>query len=106
ASFLYNKVHLQTAGFADPPTEWDEVISQAKKVKEKDIAKSPIILGIAGPGYLEALYSIMVGMNAPQRSYLFDEDLNPIFDDTKSHLFVSLRRFIDDANWLIGVPRE
>ncbi|MDA4136487.1 MAG: ABC transporter substrate-binding protein [Thaumarchaeota archaeon] len=95
AAFMYNKVHLDGAA---PPTEWDEVITQSKKVKAKGIVERPIALDFAGPGYLEALYSIMVGMNPPQASYLFDEDFNPMFDDKKSPLFVTLRWLSDAAN--------
>jgi hypothetical protein len=92
---MYNKVHLN--GDA-PPTEWDDVIVQSKRVKDKGTVKSPIVLDLAGPGYLETLYSLMVGMNPPQPSYLFDEDFNPIFDDQLSPLFVTLKWISDAAN--------
>jgi ABC-type glycerol-3-phosphate transport system substrate-binding protein len=98
SAFVYNSLHLQSAGFDEPPTQWDEVIEQAKKVKEKGLAKAPILLDIGGPGYLEAIYTLMLGMNPPQRSYLFDEDLNPVFDDVRSPFFVMLRWVADAAN--------
>jgi ABC-type glycerol-3-phosphate transport system substrate-binding protein len=95
AAFMYNKVHLDGAA---PPTEWDDVIAQSRRVKDRGTVKSPIVLDLAGPGYLETLYSLMVGMNPPQPSYLFDEDFNPIFDDPRSPLFVTLRWISDAAN--------
>jgi len=95
AAFMYNKVHL---GGEAPPKEWDEVVSQALKVKQKGTVERPLALGIAGPGYFEALYTIMLGMNSPRKTYLFDEDLNPLFDDPKSPLFIALRWLSDAAN--------
>src|SRR5581483_1191860 len=52
-------------------------------------------LGLAGPGYVEAIYSLMLGMSPPQSSYLFDDDMNPIFDDRNSQLYVMLRWLLD-----------
>ncbi|MGA2665791.1 MAG: hypothetical protein ABSF83_12705, partial [Nitrososphaerales archaeon] len=95
AAFMYNRVHLAGEG---PPTEWDEVIALSKKVKQRGAIDRPIALDFAGPGYLEALYSIMLGLNPPQKSYLFDEDLEPLFDDPRSPLFVTLRWLSDAAN--------
>jgi ABC-type glycerol-3-phosphate transport system substrate-binding protein len=95
AAFMYNKLHLDGEA---APKEWDELISRSVKLKKKGKVEWPIALDFAGPGYLEALYSLMVGMNPPQPSYLFDETFEPLFDDPKSPLFVTLRWISDAAN--------
>jgi ABC-type glycerol-3-phosphate transport system substrate-binding protein len=95
AAFMYNRKHLESAGLGEAPKEWDELVSHAKKVKAMGINEFPLVLGLSGPGYIEALYSLMLGMNPKQSSYLFDEDFNTLFDDEKSSLFVTLRWAID-----------
>jgi multiple sugar transport system substrate-binding protein len=40
--FYYNKKMLQEAGIANPPRTWDEVIQDAKVLKQKGIVKYPI----------------------------------------------------------------
>jgi len=41
--FMYNKDMLQKAGIAAPPTTWEELVDQAKIIKQKGIADFPII---------------------------------------------------------------
>lgn len=41
--FMYNKDMLQKAGIAAPPTTWEELVDQAKIIKDKKIAEFPII---------------------------------------------------------------
>ncbi len=41
--FMYNKDMLQKAGITDPPKTWEELVDQAKIIKEKGIAEFPII---------------------------------------------------------------
>jgi multiple sugar transport system substrate-binding protein len=41
--FMYNKDMLQKAGITAPPTTWDELVDQAKTIKQKGIAEFPII---------------------------------------------------------------
>jgi len=40
--FFYNKAYLQKAGIQAPPKTWDEVIAQAKTIKEKGICEYPL----------------------------------------------------------------
>ena len=35
--FMYNKDILQKAGFTDPPTTWEEMVDQAKAIKQKGL---------------------------------------------------------------------
>jgi multiple sugar transport system substrate-binding protein len=41
--FMYNKDMLQKAGIAAPPTTWEELVDQAKIIKQKGIAEFPVI---------------------------------------------------------------
>jgi multiple sugar transport system substrate-binding protein len=41
--FMYNKDMLQKAGIANPPTTWEELVDQAKTIKDKGIAEFPVI---------------------------------------------------------------
>jgi multiple sugar transport system substrate-binding protein len=41
--FMYNKDMLQKAGIANPPTTWEEMVDQAKVIKQKGISEYPII---------------------------------------------------------------
>jgi len=41
--FMYNKDMLQKAGITNPPKTWEELVEQAKTIKEKGVAEFPII---------------------------------------------------------------
>ncbi len=41
--FMYNKDMLTKAGISAPPTTWEELVDQAKIIKQKGIAEFPII---------------------------------------------------------------
>ena len=41
--FMYNKDMLQKAGIANPPKTWEELVDQAKTIKQKRIAEFPIM---------------------------------------------------------------
>jgi multiple sugar transport system substrate-binding protein len=41
--FFYNEKLLKEAGFDNPPATWEELVDQAKVIKEKGIAEYPII---------------------------------------------------------------
>jgi len=41
--FMYNKDMLQKAGIAAPPATWEELVTDAKTIKDKKIAEFPII---------------------------------------------------------------
>jgi multiple sugar transport system substrate-binding protein len=41
--FMYNKDILTKAGFTDPPKTWEELVDQAKVIKQKGLAEFPVI---------------------------------------------------------------
>ena len=40
---FYNKKILSKAGYEAPPATWEELIQQAKTIKEKGLVKYPIV---------------------------------------------------------------
>ena len=40
---FYNKKMLADAGFSAPPTTWDELVAQAKAIKDKGVVEFPIV---------------------------------------------------------------
>ncbi len=40
--FMYNKDILQKAGFSNPPATWEELVEQAKVIKQKGLVEFPI----------------------------------------------------------------
>ncbi|RLF98317.1 MAG: hypothetical protein DRN47_05645 [Candidatus Wolframiiraptor sp.] len=94
--FAYNKRHLEEAGIGEPPKDYDEVAEQAKKIKEKGICEYPIG-ALWSWGFPALWYQIMIGMHEPKPGtrYLFDEDLNPIFDDKGTPFFEAVKWFLE-----------
>ena len=41
--FMYNKDMLQKAGISAPPKTWEELVTQAKTIKDKGLAEFPVI---------------------------------------------------------------
>ena len=41
--FMYNKDMLTQAGFNEPPKTWEELVTQAKAIKDKGLAEFPIM---------------------------------------------------------------
>ena len=39
--FMYNKDILSKAGIASPPTTWEELVDQAKIIKDKGLVEFP-----------------------------------------------------------------
>jgi ABC-type glycerol-3-phosphate transport system substrate-binding protein len=91
--FMYNKRHLDAAGIGQPPKTWEELEEQARKIKQKGICDDPIGIWYGSWGFVEVgIYDFMLGMaeNDPG-PYMWDENLNPIFNDKGSALFRSLK---------------
>ncbi len=76
--FFYNEAILRKAGFTLPPATWEDLLSQAKTIKEKGLVKYPIGFGFS----LQEPFSIevFISMVYSRGGDLFDKDLNPVFD--------------------------
>ena len=77
-AFIYNKDHLARAGISGPPTTWEELLDDCKTLKQKGIAKYPF-----NPQFTRE-WGIIVqhftGFVYSQGGKLFDNDLNPTYD--------------------------
>jgi len=71
---FYNKKVLAAAGFANPPRTWDELLSQAKVIKAKNLVKYPIAWSWTQAEALMCDYTIL---SAAFGGAMFDKDGNP-----------------------------
>lgn len=92
----YNQRHLTAAGFSGPPKDYDELASQALAIKNAGITQYPFGINFAW-GFGVCIYNIMNGYHDPTqtKAFLFDENLNPIFNQPNSPLFQALRWLLD-----------
>jgi multiple sugar transport system substrate-binding protein len=71
---FYNKKMLKDAGFTTPPRTWDELLTQAKAMKAKNIVKFPIAWSWAQAECLMCDYTVM---SAAFGGAMFDKNANP-----------------------------
>ncbi|MEM2865345.1 MAG: extracellular solute-binding protein [Candidatus Bathyarchaeia archaeon] len=92
----YNERHLKEAGLGGPPKSYDELAEQALAIKKAGIVDYPIG-ALWSWGFPAMWYNIMIGMHEPKPGtrYLFDEDLNPIFNDKGTPFFEAVKWFLD-----------
>ncbi len=76
--FFYNQDLLTQAGFSQPPTTWEEMIEQAKAIKEQGIAEYPIVWSW---GQAEAAICDWVTLLYGNGGSLVDDAGNPTFND-------------------------
>jgi multiple sugar transport system substrate-binding protein len=95
-SLAYNQRHMSASGFSAPPKTYDELASQAVAIKKTGTTQFPLgILWSWASGI--TLYNFMNGNHDPAaaKHYLFDENLNPIFNDKNTPLFEAIRWILD-----------
>jgi multiple sugar transport system substrate-binding protein len=78
--FYYNEKLLQEAGFSAPPTTWEEMLEQARAIKDKGIAEYPIVWSW---GQYEAAICDWVTLLYGNGGALVDGEGNPTFNDEK-----------------------
>lgn len=74
--FAYNKDHLEQAGIETPPGTWDELLAQARTIKEQGITEHPIILQLKNGNYIVNTLEIIA---AGHGGTLFDKDFEASF---------------------------
>lgn len=79
--FFYNKEILQKAGFSQPPKTWDELLEQAKVIKQKGLVEYPIVWSWA---QAEALICDLTTVLESFGGHMTDKDGNPTFTDEKN----------------------
>lgn len=80
-TFLYNQEMVSGAGFDQPPATLDELEEQALALQAQGVA-SPILIPFIkdSPWTLELFYSLVYA----QGGAMFDEDMNPVFNEPGS----------------------
>ncbi len=76
--FFYNKQILQQAGFNEPPKTWEELIDQAKVIKEKGLVEYPIVWSWA---QAEAAICDWVTLLYGNGGTFLDKDGKPAFNN-------------------------
>ncbi|MGA2763032.1 MAG: extracellular solute-binding protein [Spirochaetia bacterium] len=71
---FYNKKVLAAAGFANPPKSWEELLAQAKVIKDMKLVKYPIAWSWAQAECLTCDYTVL---SAAFGGAMFDKDGNP-----------------------------
>lgn len=95
-SLAYNERHLNLAGLDSPPKTYDELAEQAVIIKNKGITEYPLTV-LWSWGFYFFVYNFMNGIIEPKPGtlYLFDEDLNPIFNYEGSPLYEWIKWTLD-----------
>ena len=91
--FVYNERILKQAGINAPPKTWDELMDQAKTIKQKGILEHPVIFGLAANenSILRNLEIISAGFGGR----FFNDKLEPVFQENNSAVKKTLQWLAD-----------
>jgi multiple sugar transport system substrate-binding protein len=93
--FMYNKDMLQQAGFNEPPKTWEELVDQAKVIKEKGIAEFPITWSWNQKEGVVCDYAVLLFGNG---GAFVDADGKPAFNDEKGvEALTWMKQTVDDG---------
>src|ERR1044071_3704485 len=93
--FMYNKDMLQKAGITDPPKTWEELVGQAKTIKEKGIVEFPIIWSWNQKEGVVCDYAVLLYGNGGS---FVDSNGKPAFNDEKGVQALEwMKQTIDDG---------
>lgn len=87
--FYYNEDMLKQAGFTDPPKTWDEMLDQAKVMKDKGIVEFPVVWSW---GQYEAAVCDWVTLLYGNGGSLMDDKGAPAFNNDKG---------VATLNWML-----
>ncbi|MFQ5971136.1 MAG: ABC transporter substrate-binding protein [Alphaproteobacteria bacterium] len=92
-TFMYNKALLDEHGIPVPET-WDDVLAAALKLKEEAGIERPFVYGSdpQSPDFYQTFVSTVYGRGGR----MFDDELNPVFNDPNSEAFKQLQ-WLQDA---------
>ena len=93
--FIYNKDMLQKAGITDPPATWEELVDQAKTIKDKGIVEFPIIWSWNQKEGVVCDYAVLLYGNGGS---FVDASGKPAFNDEKGvQVLTWMKQTIDDG---------
>ncbi len=93
--FMYNKDMLQQAGFTEPPKTWEELVDQAKVIKEKGIAEFPITWSWNQKEGVVCDYAVLLFGNG---GAFVDANGKPAFNNEKGvEVLTWMKQTVDDG---------
>ena len=93
--FMYNKDMLQKAGITDPPKTWEELVDQAKMIKDKGIVEFPIIWSWNQKEGVVCDYAVLLYGNGGS---FVDSSGKPAFNNDKGvQALAWMKQTIDDG---------
>jgi len=93
--FMYNKDMLEKAGFTAPPKTWEEMLDQAKVIKEKGLAEFPVTWSWNQKEGVVCDYTALLFGNG---GAFLDKDGKPVFNDAKGVEALDwMKKTIDDG---------
>ena len=93
--FMYNKDMLQQAGFNEPPKTWEELVEQAKVIKEKGIAEYPVTWSWNQKEGVVCDFTVLLFGNG---GAFLDANGKPVFNDEKGvQALAWMKQTIDDG---------
>jgi len=90
--FIYNGAMLEKAGIKAPPQTWDEVVEQAKIVKDKGLSQAPMLLALAQEAWLIEFLAAMI---YSQGGRFTDDKGMAVMQDGKDGAVKALRWVVD-----------
>jgi multiple sugar transport system substrate-binding protein len=93
--FMYNKDMLTQAGFSNPPATWEELVEQAKVIKQKGLAEYPISWSWNQKEGVVCDYTALLFGNGGK---FLDDQGKPAFNDEKGvQALTWMKQTIDDG---------
>jgi multiple sugar transport system substrate-binding protein len=93
--FMYNKDMLQKAGFNAPPKTWEELVDQAKVIKQKGLAEFPIIWSWQQAESVVCDFTVLLFGNG---GAFVDASGKPVFNNDKGvQILTFMKKTIDDG---------
>jgi multiple sugar transport system substrate-binding protein len=93
--FMYNKAMLDQAGISAPPKTWEELVDQAKIIKQKGLAEFPIIWSWNQKEGVVCDYTVLLFGNG---GAFLDSNGKPVFNNEKGVQVLSwMKQTIDDG---------
>ena len=93
--FMYNQDMLQQAGFDKPPATWEELVEQAKVIKEKGLAEYPIIWSWNQKEGVVCDFTVLLFGNG---GAFLDASGKPVFNDEKGvQILTWMKQTLDDG---------
>jgi len=84
----YDAKRLKEAGFDEPPNTWDDFYQVSLEIKERGVEQYPIVFSAYG-AWTWFLMALSMG------DRMFDEDLNPTFDQPDSGGMRAMRMWVE-----------